>query len=88
MQPVDFSKVYKDANPHALDLMLRMLRFHPADRISVEAALAHPYLAPLHDAAAEPACPRTLCLGFEDDNLDGAQVRERMYAEITTHYHR
>lgn len=86
LQPVDFARIYRDANPDALDLMTRMLKFNPADRISVDAALAHPYLASLHDPAAEPAAPSQICLGFEDDNLDGEQVRERMFREITTHY--
>jgi serine/threonine protein kinase len=86
LQPVDFSKIYKDANPDALDLMTRMLKFNPADRINVAEALAHPYLAPLHDAAAEPSCPANIFLGFEDDNLDGEQVRERMFKEIVSQY--
>jgi hypothetical protein len=38
----------------ALDLLSRMLVFHPAHRISVEDALAHPWLAALHDESDEP----------------------------------
>jgi hypothetical protein len=38
----------------ALDLLSRMLVFHPAQRISVEDALAHPWLAALHDESDEP----------------------------------
>ena len=86
VQAVDFSKIYKSANPLAIDLMLKMLRFNPADRIDVDGALAHPYLAPLHDAAAEPRAPASIFLGFEDDNLDGQQVRARMFEEIVAHY--
>lgn len=86
VQPVDFSTIYKGANPDALDLMLRLLRFNPADRISVDEALAHPYLAAQHNTAAEPASDVTIVLGFEDDKLDGSQVRERMHEEITSHY--
>lgn len=33
-----------------------MLAFDPAQRISVDQALDHPYLAALHDAADEPEC--------------------------------
>lgn len=38
----------------ALDLLSKMLVFHPAHRISVEDALAHPWLAALHDESDEP----------------------------------
>jgi serine/threonine protein kinase len=41
----------------ALDLLQRMLKFNPNHRISVEEALAHPYLASLHDISDEPCCP-------------------------------
>jgi serine/threonine protein kinase len=83
---VDFSQVYKTANPLALDLMQRMLKFNPADRIDVDAALAHPYLASLHDPAAEPRAQKTIVLGFEEDDLDGDHVRARMYDEMMTYY--
>lgn len=34
-----------------------MLQFNPNDRITVDEALAHPYLASLHKADDEPTCP-------------------------------
>ncbi|KAJ9112346.1 hypothetical protein QFC19_000766 [Naganishia cerealis] len=41
----------------ALDLLEQLLRFDPAERISVAQALKHPYLAPYHDEMDEPDCP-------------------------------
>jgi mitogen-activated protein kinase 7 len=41
----------------ALDLLEKLLRFDPAERISVAQALKHPYLAPYHDETDEPDCP-------------------------------
>lgn len=41
----------------ALDLLEKLLRFDPAERMSVAQALKHPYLAPYHDETDEPDCP-------------------------------
>ena len=40
---------FPDANPLAVDLLSQMLKFNPAERISVVQALAHPYLAQLQN---------------------------------------
>ena len=37
------STAFPDASPKALDLLDKMLQFHPAKRISVDDAIAHPY---------------------------------------------
>lgn len=39
-----FSQLFPKANPLAIDLMESCLTFNPARRITVEQALAHPYL--------------------------------------------
>ena len=57
LQRVDFRKKYPDADPLAIDLMERMLEFDPRKRIDVNEALKHPWLAQLHDEAAEPSAP-------------------------------
>lgn len=56
-QRADLSKLFPGASPLAVDLLGRMLQFDPRRRISVQEALAHPWLAQLHDEAAEPAAP-------------------------------
>ncbi|CAG8622034.1 14849_t:CDS:2 [Acaulospora colombiana] len=48
-----FSQLYPKANPLALDLLEKLLKFDPATRITVEQALAHPYLAAYHDEEDE-----------------------------------
>jgi len=56
-QPEDLSARFPTATPEALELLRGMLRFHPGDRLSVEAALSHPFLAPVrrpHDEVGRP----------------------------------
>jgi serine/threonine protein kinase len=50
----DFRQLYPQADPQALDLLNKMLVFDPAKRISVQEALAHPWLSALHDESDEP----------------------------------
>lgn len=57
--------MFPNANPDALDLLDRLLAFDPSSRISVEEALAHPYLAVWHDPSDEPDCPTTFNFDFE-----------------------
>ena len=52
---VDFAKLYPDAYPSAIDLIDKMLAFDPSNRITVDEALSHPYLASLHDVDDEPS---------------------------------
>ena len=43
-----FKKIFPGAEDSAIDLMKKMLIFDPVKRITVEEALAHPFLAELH----------------------------------------
>jgi len=69
---IPFSTIYPHANPHAIDLLTKMLAFDPAKRISCEEALAHPYLAVWHDPLDEPVCQMQFDFSFEDeDTIEG-----------------
>jgi serine/threonine protein kinase len=58
-----------------------MLIFHPAKRISVEDALAHPYFSSLHDPSDEPTCP-AFNFDFENFDLSRDVYRELIWQEI------
>ena len=62
---ISFDKIYRDANPLALDLLDKMLVFNPGRRISVDEALAHPYLKTLHNVKSESECKRMFDFEFE-----------------------
>lgn len=48
---------------------------------AVEEALAHPYLASLHDVADEPVCPDSFSFDFEQQPLTEEQIKDMIYKE-------
>lgn len=48
-----FRSMFPGADPRAEDLLTRMLQFNPAKRISVDEALAHPFLSDVRNYDAE-----------------------------------
>ncbi|KAF2300494.1 hypothetical protein GH714_013820 [Hevea brasiliensis] len=75
------AQVFPHVHPLAIDLIDRMLTFDPTRRITVEEALAHPYLARLHDIADEPVCPVPFSFDFEQQPLVEEQMKEMIYRE-------
>ena len=79
---VDFRTVYPDAAVEAVDLIDKMLAFDPSKRITVAQALAHPYLASLHDESDEPSAERPFFFDFENETLSENRVRDLVYEEL------
>ncbi len=80
--PMSFHKLFPHANPQAIDLLQRMLAFDPAKRISVEEALAHPYLADYHYPEDEPTCQNKAVFDFEEKpHLTKQELQSLMLAE-------
>ena len=79
---VDFRKVYPGAEPAGIDLIDKMLVFDPQRRITVEEALAHPYLASLHDVNDEPSASSTFEFDFESETLTEQNVRTLVFKEL------
>jgi serine/threonine protein kinase len=65
-----------------LDLLERMLDFHPDTRISIEKALEHPFLASLHNADDEPTAEFTFSFDFENESLPRERVQELIWREL------
>eukprot|EP00474_Spongospora_subterranea_P009363 CRZ09821.1 hypothetical protein [Spongospora subterranea] len=79
--------VYPMATAEAIDLLQKMLMFSPEKRITVEEALAHPYLASLHDPNDEPIASGVFDFSFETLELDIDALRELLWSEAQHYVH-
>jgi len=77
-----FSEIFANANPQAVDMIERMLVLNPENRLTVDEALAHPYLAPLHDPEDEPTCSKQFCGDFDEENTHLEDFREFIFEEV------
>jgi serine/threonine protein kinase len=86
--PKDFSTLFKEANPLALDLLKKLLAFDPDKRITVEQALNHPYLESLHYPADEPTTVPVSFFDFEYERqvLTTRNLKDLMYEEILLYH--
>lgn len=75
-----FPSYKKDKEP--LDLLKKMLEFHPDRRVSVEEALEHPFLASLHNPDDEPVANFTFSFDFENEDLPKERVQALIWDEI------
>ena len=84
----DFSSIFPDANPLGLDLLKQLLVFDPAQRITVEQALNHPYLEGLHVPEDEPTTEPVSIFDFEYERevLTIRDLKDLVYEEILLHH--
>lgn len=79
----DFRTVFQGANPHAIDLLERMLDLDADTRITAEQALAHPYLRQYADPTDEPTATK-YDQTFEDLELSIPEWRKLVYDEVVS----
>ncbi|KYO26361.1 hypothetical protein Y1Q_0013899 [Alligator mississippiensis] len=78
---VPWAKLFPKADPKALDLLDKMLTFNPNKRITVEEALAHPYLEQYYDPSDEPVAEEPFTFDMELDDLPKERLKELIFAE-------
>lgn len=84
----DLSKLFRQANPEAVDLVKRMLVFDPEQRITIMDALKHPYLAELHNVEDEPTGEQVSHFDFDFElfSLQIPEFKDLIQHEITLYH--
>lgn len=83
---IHFYELIPNINPDASDLLEKLLTFNPKNRITVQQALEHPYVAFYHEPNDEPVA-KPLPNDFFDfdkkkDELSILQLKKMLYEEI------
>ncbi|KAL8292543.1 hypothetical protein RQP46_001155 [Phenoliferia psychrophenolica] len=82
----DFATLFPNASAQAVDFLNCTLTFDPKKRITVEEALAHPYLANYHDPDDEPVAPPLEPSFFDfdlaKDSITREELKKLLYDEI------
>eukprot|EP01025_Chloroclados_australasicus_P044937 TRINITY_DN4896_c0_g1_i3.p1 TRINITY_DN4896_c0_g1~~TRINITY_DN4896_c0_g1_i3.p1 ORF type:complete len:426 (-),score=45.41 TRINITY_DN4896_c0_g1_i3:5138-6415(-) len=74
---------FPTASPEALDLLGKLLQFNPANRITAEEAIQHPYVRKFHNIADEPVFRSPVKISVDDDTKYSVEeYREMLYTQI------
>ncbi|XP_004342477.2 mitogen-activated protein kinase 1 [Capsaspora owczarzaki ATCC 30864] len=79
---VPWESLFVSANPQALDLLDKLLTFNPTKRITIEDALAHPYLEQYYDPTDEPVAERPVNVDLESETCSKEVLKELMFQEM------
>ncbi|WZZ51936.1 hypothetical protein YC2023_052043 [Brassica napus] len=76
-----FFVVFPNVPYPALDLIMKMLKFDPRQRISVEDALDHPYPREMHGFTDEPVCMTPFNFDLEEQPFTEEEIKDLIYRE-------
>lgn len=79
---VAWSRLYPGADPGLLAMLGRLLAFNPEQRLTVETALAQPYLEEYYDPNDEPTANQPFQYEFEIDDLPTKTLKELVFKEV------
>ena len=73
---------FPNADPEAVDLLHKLLTFDPSQRITVEQALAHPWLQEYHATSKEPSCDSPFDFSWEAQyDLSDKQTLRKLFVQ-------
>ena len=76
---VNFQELFPSASENAIDLVRKLLQFNPMNRLNVEQAITHPYVAQFHDSGNELYCNQHI---LPDSCKNIRFYRDKFYSEI------
>lgn len=83
----DLQEMYKGSSSEAIDFINKLLIFNPKKRMTVDQALAHPYLAKVRDKKKEKLAEESIVLEFEkEEELEEDTLRSLFIAEIELYH--
>ena len=78
-----FESFFKDQSPHTIDFLRRCLEFSPSRRMSVDEALAHPFVAQFREEKTELVLDYPIKTPIDDNQkLSIKEYREALYSDI------
>lgn len=84
----NFDEIFKGANTLAIDLLKKMLKYDPEERITIAEALGHPYLKQLHFPDDEPTTEPVSAFDFDFEkySLSKEDFKDLIYEEIMLYH--
>lgn len=78
-----FESFFKDQTPQTLDFLQKCLEFNPAKRITIDEALAHPFVAQFREEKSELVLDHPIKIPIDDNQkLSIKEYREALYNDI------
>lgn len=78
-----WADIFPGTQKEGLDLLGRLLKFNPHERITAAEALAHPFLAPVRKIEKEKEATSMIFCDFEEKDLKIEEIRELILKEIS-----
>eukprot|EP00343_Euplotes_focardii_P003968 CAMPEP_0205809762 /NCGR_PEP_ID=MMETSP0205-20121125/13996_1 /ASSEMBLY_ACC=CAM_ASM_000278 /TAXON_ID=36767 /ORGANISM="Euplotes focardii, Strain TN1" /LENGTH=202 /DNA_ID=CAMNT_0053087325 /DNA_START=561 /DNA_END=1169 /DNA_ORIENTATION=- len=75
--------LFPTAAEDAIDMMKKLLKFNPSDRLTVEECLEHPYVSQFHKIENEPICKKLITIPIDDNKkFSIKEYRLKIYTDI------
>ena len=75
--------MFQGATDESLDLLKKLLVFNPKNRMTIEEALNHPYVADFHNPEEEIVCQKTIHININDNKkFTIKEYRDALYNDI------